>query len=75
MFHGVAGGVFFVLDCTGVGAIASEIGKAGGKIGLEILGKEAVVRLAENTVVKEEGVKLGVRGLERNKKQEKLSAA
>jgi hypothetical protein len=71
LIHGISGVGFLVADLTGIGAIASEFGKAG----IKILEKEVLVKIVENAIIKEEAVKLAVKGEQRIAKKEKLTEA
>ncbi len=78
LLHGTSGALFFVADLTGIGAIASEFGKAGVKIGTRMLEKEIMKKTAtvatKNNIVKEEALKLAIRGEERIDKKEEILA-
>lgn len=69
--HTIAGAVFLGLDLTGVGAIASELGKGAIKIGERMALKTAEEKLAIE-VVEREGEKLLVRGESRVKRKKKI---
>lgn len=75
LLHGASGALFLALDCTGIGAIGSELGKAGIKLGLRALEKETTVKLLENSVIREESKILLTRGSVRHDKAEELQAA
>jgi len=75
LIHGTSGAVFLALDITGVGVIASELGKLGIKIGLRALEKRTLTKVIESAVIKKEGAKLVARGEKRIDKKEKLAAA
>lgn len=69
--HTIAGAVFLGLDLTGVGAIASELGK-----GVIKLGERAMLRSLEEKLAREaiekEAEKLVVRGEKRIKRKKKI---
>lgn len=69
--HTASGVVFLALDLTGIGAIASELGK-----GVLKIGERAVIRSFEETLAREvvakEVTKLTLRGNTRVDKQEKI---
>ena len=71
LLHGISGALFFVLDLTSFGAIVSEIGKIGFKVGNKII-SEQMLKLATESTFKEEGVKLTERGIERVERKEKI---
>ena len=73
--HGVSGTAFLVLDTTGLGAIASELGKLGIKIGMRALEKEALKKIIRNKIIQKEGDILVARGEKRMNKKEELASA
>ena len=73
LVHGISGVAFLALDITGIGAIASELGKGGLKIGARILEKETLAKIAETTLAHEELPRLIVRGEQRISKKEALA--
>ncbi len=70
-FHGLAGTLFLALDITGVGAVASEIGKGILKIS-ERMAMKAVERKASQEILKREAEQLFIRGKERSKRAEEM---
>ncbi len=72
VIHTVSGVVFLGLDMTGVGAIASELGK-----GVIKLGERAAIKKIEERValeaIEKESIKLGARGETRIDKKEKIA--
>jgi hypothetical protein len=72
LVHGISGVVFLGLDITGVGAIASEVGKGVIKIGERALVRNAEEALARE-VVEKEATKLAVRGEKRIDRKEKIA--
>jgi hypothetical protein len=73
--HTLSGGAFLLADITGVGIVASELGKLGLKIGGRIIEKQSLSRVVENKLLKEEGSALLARGEERVDKKEHLANA
>jgi len=71
-FHTLFGALFLGLDITGIGAIASGLGKGAIKIG-ERLVLEEIGEGIEKEVLEKETAKLATRGDKRIEKQEKIS--
>ena len=69
--HGASGMAFLALDVTGVGAVASEIGKGILKIS-ERMAMKAVERKASQEILKREAEQLFIRGKERSKRAEEM---
>lgn len=71
--HGISGAAFFALDITGIGALVSEAGKVGIKLGARMFEKEALEKIVTNKVAQEEGGKLTTRGKKRNSMEQNIA--
>lgn len=70
--HTAFGVGFFALDCTGVGAIGSELGKGALKVGEQAALKTAEQIIAHQ-IIKKEAAKLAARGMVRIAKKEAIA--
>lgn len=75
IIHGVSGAIFLPLDVTGIGALVSEAGKAGVKIGIRLLEQQPLKRLVVHEGTQREVTKLATRGNMRREAQEKITAS
>ncbi len=68
--HGLSGALFLAADLTGIGAIASELGKAGIKLSLRSLEKKALQNVVTNETIQQKAERLAVEGEKRRNLQE-----